>query len=364
MKNSRLTSDLAQEEDKDKILDLNRLEYGVHDVLTTHTDFDWRYHQNPAGQAIVPVVRDDQNNVIGFVWVVPQRIRIKGHDHSGATGTNLVIHPEYRNSFAYVKLMRRFEQVFRERDIPLHFSFVSQEKYQRQQECNPEHTSTIPLLIKPLDFETLAETYFTRAWQGLIVSRIGQLVSPFLFRQQSTVSDVEITVQMVDQFDESFDDFWIQVRDKYSVMIIRDRAFLAWRFAEVSGRHYRILAARTQDQMLGYTVLRCETVRGVKMGLVMDLLVSDGTLGEMAGACLITEAEHYFRAQEMSLTTGLMPSFTAEYQILRRAGYLPLPQILGPRVFWFAFVLHTNEKDLISLSVQDWFVTIADYESL
>jgi hypothetical protein len=69
-------------------------------------------------------------------------------------------------------------------------------------------------------------------------------------------------------------------------MVIRDRAFLAWRFAGVSGRRYHILISQAQGQMLGYVVLRCATIRGVETGLVMDLLVTDGLLGEAAGACL------------------------------------------------------------------------------
>jgi hypothetical protein len=49
---------------------------------------------------------------------------------------------------------------------------------------------------------------------------------------------------------------------------------------------------------------------------------------------------------------------------LQRAGYIRLPQILAPRTFRFAFFIHnTPEKDLISLSAQDWLITMADYES-
>jgi hypothetical protein len=162
-----------------------------------------------------------------------------------------------------------------------------------------------------------------------------------------------------------FDEFWVKVRDKYPVMVIRDRAFLAWRFAELSGRRYHILVARARDEMLGYAVLRCSNIRGVKTGLIMDFLVIGGVPGETAGAYLMAEAEAYFRAQEMSLGAGLMmPLAAAEQRILHQAGYARLPQSLAPRVFRFAFVVHrTDEKDLSSFSAREWFVTLADYES-
>jgi GNAT superfamily N-acetyltransferase len=339
MNPQQVTADLARIEDTDTILELNKLEYGPSDVLVTRTDFGWRHDQNPAGQAIIPVIRDDQDRVVGFIWLVPLRLRIKGQAHLAATGTNLVIHPDHRNTFGYTKLIRRFDQVFRDENIPLHFSFISEGKYRLVLKQAAQTTSTIPVLLKPM-------------------------APPFIFRQRPPASGKEITVQAVNQFDASFDQFWGQVQDKYPVMAVRDSAFLAWRFAQFPSRRYHILVARAGDQMLGYTVIRCATVRGIKTGLVMDLLVMNGSLGEAAGGRLMAEAKAYFQRQGMLLSVGLMVPFSSEYRVLRRAGYARLPQTLAPRLFRFAFFVHDpNETGLLSLSAQDWFITIADYES-
>jgi len=358
-------ADLYRAGDEADILALNRMEYGSTDILATPEDFHWRYAQNPAGQAIIPVVRDcDSGSVVGSIWIVPLRIRIKGKDRLAATGTNLVVHPEYRNTFGYVKLLRRFQQVFRDHDIPLHFSFISEKAYQRQRKHNVQTVSTSPLLVKPLNFESLARTHFSRKWQRPLASGIGQCVLSFFLRQRLTPCWEEITIQTVDQFTQDFDQFWHKVQDKYPVMVIRDRNFLAWRFSRVSGREYHILVARAQDQTLGYTVLRCTTIRGIQTGLIMDFLVTDGVLGEMAGTRLMAEAEIYFRSQGMSVATGLMASFAMEHRILHRAGYIRLPQVLAPRAFRLALFVHdTDEKDLLALSARDWFITLADYES-
>lgn len=364
MKSNRVTAGFLREEDKDRILELNRLEYGPDDILATDADFAWRHDQNPAGQAIVVVVRDDRDEVVGFIWVVPLRLWLRGQEYSAATGTNLFISSDHRNSFAYTKLIRRFQRAFRDNGISLHFSFVSEETFQRQRKQTPQAVFTIPLFVKPFDFESLAQTYFANKWRSSIIGRTGRVVSPFLFRQRPKSSDTNITIEAVDQYTPDFDEFWFKVRDKYPVMVIRDRAFLAWRFAEVSGRRYHILVARARDEMLGYAVLRCANIRGVKTGLIMDLLVADGVLGETAGAYLMAEAEVYFRAREMSLGIGLMMPLVVERRILRRAGYVRLPQPLAPRAFRFAFFVHsTDERNLISLSAREWFVTLADYES-
>ena len=78
----------------------------------------------------------------------------------------------------------------------------------------------------------------------------------------------------------------------------------------------------------------------------------------------MAKAEAHFRAQEMSLAAALMAPFASEYRILQQAGYMRMPQALARRAFRFAFFLHnTSERDLVSLSARDWFITMADYES-
>jgi hypothetical protein len=359
-----ILADLGWADDASEILELNRREYGAHDVLATYADFVWRRDQNPAGQAIIPVVRDERDTVIGFIWIVPLRLRIKGQDRLAATGTNLVIHPEYRDTFSYPKLLRRFEQALIDNDIPVHFSFVSEQTFRRQRKRAPQTVTTIPLLVKPLDAKSLAHTDFIKGWQRSIVSQVGQFVLSALFRRRPMPSRQEITIRAIDQFDASFDRFWSKVRDRCPVMNIRDRAFLSWRFANISGRSYCILVAHGHDQMLGYAILRCTTIRNIKVGLVMDLLVTGGALGKAAGTFLMAEAETYFQMQGMAVSAGLMVPLTSEYEILRQAGFVSIPSALTPRRFRFAFFVHdTGEKDLASLSVKDWFVTLADYES-
>jgi hypothetical protein len=360
-----VSSDLAQESDMDAILAINRLEYGPEDILATPADYAWRCEQNPVGKAAIPVIRNASGDVVGFIWVIPMRLRVKGQDCLAATGTNLVIHPAYRHNLGYVKLLRRFEQVFKDRAIPLHFSFVSKEAYRRQRERQPQAVMTIPLLLKPLDLESLARSYWTGKWQRFSASWGGRLVAPLVFRPRQATRSQELSVSLLDCFPPYMDEFWRQTRDKYPVMAVRDLKFLQWRFAPVSNRRYHVLVVHAQGHMAGYAVLRCATVRGVETGLVMDLLLGDGPWCEQAGDCLTTEIEAFFRARGMSLVTGLMMPFSTEYRTLRRAGYRLVPPALAPRLFHFAVFSHTDgQSDLTQIAARDWFITLADYESL
>ena len=184
MKADGTIAGLAHPEEKDikQILELNRLIYGPQDILANAADFHWRYGENPAGEAIIPVIRNEQGEIVGFIWVIPTRLRVRGREWLMAMETNLMVHPRYQRTFGYVKLLRRFEKVFAEQNIPLHFSFISEEKYQQLQLLNPRQSITVPLLIKPFNLTELTKTYFTAEWQRFFSRSLDRLVSPLLTR--------------------------------------------------------------------------------------------------------------------------------------------------------------------------------------
>ena len=246
----------------------------------------------------------------------------------------------------------------------MHFSFISEEAYQQHQQRSPQTAWTVSLLVKPLNFSLLLQSYWGATWQHHFVKPVDWLASIFFSSYQNRGDQDGITVRGVEQFDATFDEFWNDLQDKYPLMLIRDRAFLAWRFTNTTQRQYWILVAEAESKMLGYVVLRCTTIRGVNTGLVLDFLVTDDALGAKAGVCLLAQAEIYFQEQQMAVILGLMAPFAAEHRLLRRAGYINLPSKLSPRPFRFAFFIHDDtQPGLNSLSEQDWFITFADYES-
>src|SRR5262245_58489225 len=150
-------ADFARDDrDIEQILALNQSEYGPTsptpstDVVATRASFAWRRDQNPAGQAVIPVIRNNAGELVGFLWLIPLRMRIRKQNYRAATGANLVVNRELRGTFAYTKLMRKFNQALKDCGAAFHFSFVSEENYRRLRADSPQTTFTVPLLIKPI----------------------------------------------------------------------------------------------------------------------------------------------------------------------------------------------------------------------
>ncbi len=355
-----ITTDLAQDADAQAILQLTQNEW-PDDFLTTLEGFMWWRNQNPAGRAIIPVIRNHQNNIVGSIWVLPINSQMNGQKHLIANGANLIIHPDYRDSLGYVKLMRRFKRVFKDEHIPLHFSFIQEKKFQKQKIQKPGTTWQVPLLVKPLDFRALAQTSFSPKWARFFVNPV-TIAAPKLYHNlHRKYNNPDIQVQYATAFDSTINKFWLKVQNKYPIMTIRNQDFLEWRFAKIIGRDYHVSIAKVNDEIVGYVVLRFLSIQGVKTGLIMDLLVTPNSLGTTIGAYLMAKAEAYFRQKQASIIVGLMNAFTTEYHILRQAGYIKLPSFLSPHNFYFAYVTH-GTNDLSLLSEKHWFITLADYD--
>jgi len=361
-----LRADQYRPGDEADILALNQREYGPTDVMVSPEAFRWRYAENPAGQTHISVMRDEPSGrVIGFTWTIPTQIRLFGQNRLSALTANLLIHPDYRDSLAYVKLIRYRQQVLRQLGFAFRYNFPVETLFERTRSLEKMSSFLIPLLLRPLNMVKLAQARFTRRWLQLLAGWGGQITTPFLFRRQAVREQHGLRIEWLDQFDERFDDLWARAQDKYPIMTIRNRAYLAWRFAPIAGRTYHIRAASTGNELAGYVVLRCtDEIRGIPTGLVMDLLLEPGARGETAGRLLMAEAWRYFQTEKVWLAGGLAFPHTVEYQVMRRAGYRPVPQRLAPRVFRVAFNCYDKAlPDTAQIKMSDWFITMADYEA-
>ena len=358
-------ADYFRRGDEPEILTLSGLEYGVNVPDTNIENFHWRYRDNPCGEAAISVVREDSSqNVVGFVWLIPLHMQMFGQKKLGAHMTNLLIKPEFRNGLAYAKLIRHRERAIAERNISLHYSFPVESHFERVNGKSGTSHYKVPLLVRPLNMSLLAKAALPQSLSQFLVGTCGTVAAPLVFLDRTKASRKQpIQVEWLDQFDDRFDGFWERVKDKYDIMAVRNRHFLAWRFAPVLNRSYRILAATSGEELVGYCVLRCtDDIRGIHTGLIMDMLFESGPRGITGGILLLKQAWQYFKEENVCLAGGLALSHTDEYAIMKRAGYLPCPDRVAPKIFRVLYkTCNDSIPDTQSIQADHWFITNADY---
>jgi GNAT superfamily N-acetyltransferase len=364
IKTQTWTLGLYQEADKTGILALNELQYGKGE-LTQEDHFDWLHSGNPAGQAIVPVAKDAATGqVVGFHLCVPLRLTFSGVPGLCYLGVNILVHPDYRRQGIFSAILYlSFERCIK-RGALFFYSIANPISVQGARKLGFADAE-IPLLVRPLDVSFLAQA---RSFNPVLrwMADVGwRIAGTTIWRPERPDSREGLQVSEETCFDESFDHFWQRVATKYDIALIRDRAFLTWRFCEAPLRHYQILTARQGGELVGYAVLRCTEIRGVQSGLIVDLLVEPGERGDVAGLLLVEEATRRFQEAQMTLAGCLMLAHAQEYTILRRAGYVRCPEQLAPQTFWLvAKSISPRISENFLNQIDRWFVTMANHDAV
>jgi GNAT superfamily N-acetyltransferase len=355
---------LYQEADKTGILALNELQYGKGE-LTQEDRFDWLYSGNPAGQAIVPVAKDvETEQVIGFVLCVPMRLSFSGVPALCYLGVNILVHPDYRRQGIFSAILYlSFERCIK-RGALFFYAIANPISVQGTRKLGFVEAK-LPLLVRPLDIGLLPQVRSFNPVPRLMLNAAWQMASTTIWRPERPDSREGLQVSEETCFDESFDHFWQRVAKKYDIALIRDRAFLTWRFCEAPFHHYQILTARQGGELVGYAVLRCMEIRGVQSGLIIDFLVEPDERGDTAGLLLVEEATRRFQEAQMTLAGCLMLAHAQEYTILRRAGYVRCPEQLAPQTFWLvAKSVSPRISENFLNQIDRWFVTMANHDAV
>ena len=99
--------------------------------------------------------------------------------------------------------------------------------------------------------------------QRVRVPRLGRRVLAALgmawLRRRTRTPEPEapdLTVTPVSRPGPEFDSLWDRVGREYESLVVRDRAWVTYRYAEAPHADYRILLARRSDKPVGYIVLR------------------------------------------------------------------------------------------------------------
>ena len=208
-----------------------------------------------------------------------------------------------------------------------------------------------------------------RLGEGILQRALGATAaagSGLLCRPRPLSADAAtMSVEDIQATDPTLNDFWLRVRDKYPVMVVRDGQFLDWRYRQVPGRDYELRVARRNGHIMATVALRSTAIEGVACGMVVDLLVEPSQHGRLGGEMLLRDASEHFEQQDLDLAGCLMLPHAEEAGVLRRQGYVPCPRALQPQPFRVVLRVHNGRlpsRQLLDL--QNWFLTMGDFDAI
>jgi hypothetical protein len=164
-----------------------------------------------------------------------------------------------------------------------------------------------------------------------------------------------VTVSRVDTFDDRFDALWERARWNYSILLIRDRRYLQWRFMERPDARYTTFIVTRGLDLVGYLVMRSTEKSGTRWGYIVDFLVDDRSVSLFA--LLVRHGIEQLR-QESIKAIGCRAVTPPFRRALYRQGFVR--GWSGPRGYLRINAETTHPRADLLLDARLWFVTMGD----
>jgi predicted N-acetyltransferase YhbS len=130
-----------------------------------------------------------------------------------------------------------------------------------------------------------------------------------------------VEVAAVDEPGRELDALWEAVGPHYDALLVRDRAWVAYRYAAAPGVTYRVLLARAGARPVGYLVYRVLSAGGRTTGWIADLFNAPDD--RTARTALVRAAVAELRAAGAADARIYAARGTALARGLARAGFVP-----------------------------------------
>ena len=244
--------------------------------------WEWKYRMNPTGVAgSLVMIADD--HVVGHWGFNPVRYKIGSSNH-----------------IAYVSFdMAVDRKVFARREAALRLVRLGKLAYHVIEAqgaifgCGFPNTSSLFLGIKRLGWIPLLHILNLSCYLRLEPFLKKRVKSKFLAKAAALAWRAVVKVGLysrlldlwpswgrkirkVESFDERVNALWENVSQKLGNAVVRDAAYLNWRYCSPLKPLYEVFVAERKDQLVGYIVLRIRNdPDGLKEALVADILAKD-----------------------------------------------------------------------------------------
>jgi GNAT superfamily N-acetyltransferase len=228
--------------------------------------------------------------------------------------------PDFRRRGLHTQVSRHAYDFWRERGVAFVSGMPNENWGKTARALGWRPLFRLQWLMRPLRPEA-----FILRRLGLPFPRRASLLGPIwsaLWRRRAR-RDPSVTTEAVAAAGSEFDAIWERCRDDFRFSIVRDAAWLQWRFLSSPTQRYRVVLARQRGEPVGYSALRLVTHADRTTAQLAEIVAPESSRG--VRATLLAEVLETAAANHAESIVTLAVPGTARFRFLRRAGFLTGP---------------------------------------
>lgn len=365
-----MTDLTTQVRDSQQCYDFRHLERGhlqqaadlINRILSTNIDakyLEWKYFNNPAGNAIsIVIIFND--TVVGILAALPMRFSIGQIETIAVEEVDLAISEEHRRLDTYLQMVGQYTKRLIKGDIAFTYGITSANASSLNQSIiGKTQVTRVPRLVRVLNTAPFLKKKIKFGLFAELLSPVANIALGLRFN--TSVSSSEGTrIKRITKFDKRFDAFWQKTKQDYQTLVVRNATYLNWRYAENGHSAYEIvcLEENVSREVRGYIVMCQKREKDLRRGLIMELVTLKKDLE--AVKLLLNHAIGFFQKKRLDAVECWMLPHCDAYQELIKSGFR-LRQKEG-MCLHFQHVKQTGRNPLFGQMNErkNWYMSLGD----
>ncbi len=237
-------------EDYSALFRLFELTYGSSEPLKRR--WQWQYLDHPRSGEIQILVAEEDNKIVGFTSHFPMDVMFQGQVLKAYHGSGSMIDPAFRRRGIMWGMVAKRAEL-----LPLYYARgVAPKMYELLMKFGytPIYPNNymIGIVSKPRWFLRKIKLY----------KKPGQL-------RPETV-ELNPEYNLFDRFGEEFDEFWNRIAPKFHLIVVKDAAFMNWRYTNQPYIDYKFLYRKINDKIVSMMVLKGQGHIGKIVDIIWD----------------------------------------------------------------------------------------------
>ncbi len=334
---------------------LNEMSKKIYGFALDERFWKWKYEDNPTKRNYSHVAVVD-GRIVAHCGAFGVELEHAGERIFARQLGDLMSDPDHRVkgafSITYFTAINFPDEIW----CPMCFGFANQNSTGFS-----KHTSERVMqgpMVPRLDRITKATPFIRRKIGGGAVSDLLGFPANLAIRSFHALVGVSkknlALVEEVTEFGPEYDELWNRIGVEFPRTNVRSSRYLSWRYLEHPIYSYKILAYSDREGLKGYVVLRIMEDKGVRRGLIIDLI--SGLEDPAVWEALLLKAIKRLEGEGAELITCWMFDHMPYYETLKKLHFVNRPSDLSVQAFD-----RTGVLDLDALNdSKSWYVTMGD----
>lgn len=236
-------------ENVEHLYDLFEATYGV---KVNKALWEWKYLLNPRNEEIKIFVAEDNGRVVAATTRLPAELKIGENIYRVYFSVDSVVHPEYRRRGIMMNLYKTAAET-----MPIMLS----------KGTNPE----MYLLLKKMGYkDIIPNTYMVKylSLPKLVMKKL-RIYKPKILLSYASV-DLDAGFSHVEKFGCEFDNFFRRVSRHYDGILLKDSAYMNWRYKKIPHRSYQTFYRTVDDRIISTVILMVDKTSGSIVDIIWD----------------------------------------------------------------------------------------------